>query len=64
MRWQGIDQTTFYTNKQDIEGNATTYGPCGEGASGVYSESPAGSYGYLAGVSAACSGTLMSLQFT
>lgn len=25
---------------------------------------PAGSYGYLAGVSAACSGTYMSLQFT
>ena len=43
MRWQGIDQITFHTNKQDIEGHATTYGPCGAGASGVYSESPAGS---------------------
>ena len=64
MRWQGIDQITFYTDKQDVKGHATTYGPYGEGASGVYSESPAGSYGYLAGVSAACSGTHMSLQFT
>lgn len=64
MRWQGIDQMTFYTNKQDVKGHATTYGPCGEGTSGEYSESPAGSYGYLAGVSAACSDTHMSLQFT
>jgi len=64
MRWQGIDQITFYTNKQDVKGNATAYEPYGEGTSGVYSESPAGSYGYIAGVSAACSGTHMSLQFT
>ena len=49
LRWQGIDQTTFYTNKQDVKGHATTYGLCGKDASGVYLESPAGSYGYLAG---------------
>lgn len=64
MRWQRIDQITFYTNKQDVKGNAITYGPYGEGTSGLYSESPAGSYGYLAGVSATHSSTPMSLQFT
>lgn len=36
MRWQGIDQVTFYTNKQDFKGNGKAYGPYGEGSSGVY----------------------------
>ena len=64
MRWKGIDQMTFYTNKQDTKGNPISYGPYGESPSGLYSESPVGSYGYLAGVSTVHGSAYLSLQFT
>ncbi|XP_078366632.1 uncharacterized protein LOC144650757 [Oculina patagonica] len=64
MRWKGIDQLTFYSNKQDAKGNAIVYGPYGKSMIAVYSELPAGSFGYLAGVSATHDSACLSLQFT
>ncbi|XP_068739754.1 uncharacterized protein [Montipora capricornis] len=63
MRWRGIDQITFYTNKQDARGNAIAYGPYGESTSGLYVESPPGSYGYLTRVSACCADLSLQLAW-
>ena len=46
-----IDRLSFYTNKRDADGRLREYGPYGGGGGGFYSECPAGSYGYLVGVS-------------
>ena len=48
-----VNQLTFYTNKQDAQGNLRKYGPYGGNGGGFYSETPAGSYGFLAGVAGA-----------
>ena len=48
-----IDKLTFYTNKKDEDGNPKSYGPYGGSGGGFHSETPPGSYGYLAGVSGA-----------
>lgn len=48
-----VDQLTFYTNKQDADGNSRKYGPYGGSGGGFYCETPAGSYGFLVGVAGA-----------
>lgn len=48
-----VDQLTFYTNKQDAHGNKRKFGPYGGNGGGFYCETPAGSYGFLAGVAGA-----------
>lgn len=63
-----VDQLTFYTNKQDACGNLRKYGPYGGSGGGFYCETPAGSYGFLAGIAGAhinCQGQqgITQLQF-
>lgn len=48
-----VDQLTFYTNKKDAHGNRRKFGPYGGNGGGFYCETPAGSYGFLAGVAGA-----------
>lgn len=48
-----VDQLTFYTNKKDAHGNKRKFGPYGGNGGGFYCETPAGSYGFLAGVAGA-----------
>lgn len=48
-----VNQLTFYTNKQDAHGNTRKYGPFGGNGGGFYCETPAGSYGFLAGLAGA-----------
>ena len=48
-----IDRLSFYTNKKDENGDPKCYGPYGGDGGGFYTETPPGSYGFLAGISAA-----------
>ena len=48
-----IDKLTFYTNKKGADGKPKSYGPYGGDGGSFSEESPAGSYGFLAGVAGA-----------
>lgn len=48
-----IDQLTFYSNKKDEDGKPKRYGPYGGTGGSFSSESPVGSFGFLAGVAGA-----------
>jgi len=48
-----IDCLTFYSNKRDTDGSSKSYGPYGGDGGSFSSETPSGSFGYLAGVAAA-----------
>ena len=48
-----IDSLTFYSNKRDTDGSPKSYGPYGGNGGSSSSETPLGSFGYLAGVAAA-----------
>ena len=45
-----IDCLTFYTNKHDTDGGQKSYGPFGGDSGSFSSETPSGSFGFLAGV--------------
>ena len=48
-----IDRLSFYTNKKDENGYPQCYGPYGGNGGAFYTETPPGSYGFLAGIGAA-----------
>ena len=48
-----INQLQFFSNKKDDNGEPKCYGPYGGDGGGLFSETPPGSYGFLAGIGAA-----------
>ncbi|KAL9979948.1 hypothetical protein ACROYT_G008471 [Oculina patagonica] len=48
-----IDSLTFYSNKRDTDGKPKSYGPFGGDGGSFHSETPSGSFGFLAGVAGA-----------
>ena len=48
-----IDRLSFYTNKKDENGYPQCYDPYGGNGGAFYTETPPGSYGFLAGIGAA-----------
>ena len=48
-----INQLQFFSNKKDDNGEPKCYGPYGGDGGGFFSETPPGSYGFLAGIGAA-----------